>query len=193
MIRGVLPGLAFLAGLFLTPDQWGWFQYRRGNTEAAAEQFVDPAWRGAAEYRNGNFEAAASAFRRVQTAEGSYNLGNALVMQGLYEAAVQAYDTALSQRPDWREAQENRELARARGEALQAEGGNMTDGKLGADEVVFNEDASNQGDAGEEDVMAAETLGAKEQQALWMRNVDSSPADFLKSKFSMQLKQGEGE
>jgi len=193
MNRMAFLSLALLGGIFLTPDQAGWILYQRGKPEKAAERFVTPVWRGTAEYRNGNFEAAASAFRSVRTADGFYNLGNALVMQGLYEGAIAAYDQALAQRPDWVEAQENRELARARGEALKAEGGNMTDGKLGADEIVFNEDAKNSPDAGEEEVAASESLGAKEQQALWMRNVDRSPAEFLKSKFSMQLRQGDAE
>jgi Ca-activated chloride channel family protein len=52
---------------------------------------------------------------------------------------------------------------------LKQEGGEGTGGKLGADEV----------EAGQE-------TGSVEQQAIWLRQVQTRPADFLRAKFAHQ-------
>lgn len=59
----------------------------------AAPLFTDPGWRGAALYRAGQMEAAEDGFR---DARAFLNLGNALVRQGSYAAALEAYDIAIS-------------------------------------------------------------------------------------------------
>ncbi|WFB35862.1 tetratricopeptide repeat protein [Kiritimatiellota bacterium B12222] len=181
----VLATLGFWTAMWFTPDQWGQQLYRKEKFTEAAIAFADPMHRGAAWYRAGEFDQAVRSFRMVKTAEGHYNLGNALVMGGQYDAAIEAYDQALSIQPEWKEAQENREVARLRGEAVKEQGGNMTEGEMGADEVVFGDDIKGSDDAGEE-VVAGENLSSEEQQAMWMRKVQTRPADFLKTKFSMQ-------
>ncbi len=187
----IVPLMLMMGGFFLTPNQRGWFHYQRGNWEEAASLFEDPFWRGSAQYRQGDFKAAAASFSALNSAESLYNLGNAQVMQGLYEAALSSYDQALQQRPEWVEAQENRELARSRAEALKTEGGDMTGGMLAADEVVFDDQAKSSPDAGDEEVMTDQELSVQEQQAMWMRKINTSPSTFLKNKFQMQLKEDE--
>jgi Ca-activated chloride channel homolog len=63
---------------------------------------------GAQAYREGDFAAAEQAFRGVESAEGWYNLGNALAKQGQYDQAIAAYDQALQQRPGMKDAIANR-------------------------------------------------------------------------------------
>lgn len=172
------------AGLWFTPDQAGQRLFDRGEFAAAAEAFEDPLWQGAAWFRAGEFERAASAFARRDTAEAHFNQGNARLMHGEYGDAIACYDRALARRPGWREAVENRALAAARAEALDFDGGEMTGGMLGADDIVF-------GDEGGEGAEVTETAGGAplsdaEIQALWLRRVQTRPADFLKAKFAYQ-------
>lgn len=63
---------------------------------------------GAQTYREGDFAAAEQAFRGIESAEGWYNLGNALAKQGQYDQAIAAYDQALQQRPGMEDAIANR-------------------------------------------------------------------------------------
>lgn len=171
-------------GLWFTPDQQGQRAFDRGDYAAAAEAFQDPMWQGAAWFKAGEFEQAAQSFSRRSSAEGYYNRGNALVFLGKYEAAVDSYTRALEKRPGWSDALENRELAASRAEFLNKEGGDMTGGKLGEDGFVFNDNPKSEGE--EEEVVGAEALSDAEIQALWLRRVQSRPADFLKAKFTYQ-------
>lgn len=172
------------ASLWLTPDQEGMFYFNQKEFVSAAQAYLDPDWQGAAWYKAGEFKEAAQAFSRSGTPEANYNQGNALVMQGKYEEAISSYDKALQQQPDWQEAIENKEIAVARAKSLDIEGGNMTEGKLGADEIVFDNKAGKSEET--EQVTGGEALSNQEIQALWLRRVQSRPADFLKAKFSYQ-------
>ena len=80
----------------------------------AAEAYADPWHIGVAQFRNGDFEAAAQTFARVPGANGAFNRGNALLMHGNYDGALESYDRALGFTPGWKEAEENRALALAR-------------------------------------------------------------------------------
>ncbi|MCB1232028.1 MAG: tetratricopeptide repeat protein [Verrucomicrobiae bacterium] len=180
------------SGLWFTPDQQGRRLFERGDFARAAESFHDPMWQGIAWYRAGEFENAANAFARRQTPEAYFNQGNAWVFRGKYDAAMAAYDRALEILPDWKEARENRELAARRAEMTRAEGGDLGDQKLGADEIVFDEGKENQGGQDTE-VTAEQAVSEEEVQALWLRRVQTRPADFLKVKFSYQFQvQGKG-
>jgi Ca-activated chloride channel family protein len=171
--------------LWFTPDQQGRRHFERGESAEAAAVFRDPLWQGVAWYRAGEFEKAARAFARRDTAEAHYNQGNAWLMHGKYQAAIDSYTKALEKRPDWREAAENRAIAEARAKALDIEGGNMTEGMLEADKIVF--DAKKGSDAQTDETTGGKALSDAEIQALWLRRVQTRPADFLKAKFAYQL------
>ena len=59
-------------------------------------------------YRQGDFATAEQAFTGIDTAEGWYNLGNALAKQQRYDDAIAAYDRALRAQPGMADALANR-------------------------------------------------------------------------------------
>jgi Ca-activated chloride channel family protein len=181
-------------GAWFTPDQQGDRLMRVGRFEEAASAYEDIFRKGVVLYRAGDFEAAAAAFSGRNTAEGHFNRGNALVMLGKYDDAIAAYDRTLELREGWPEAEHNRELAWLRKVALDVEAGGGTGGKLGADDVVFDEDGK-KGEGKEETVemTGGDALSDEELRALWLRNVQTRPADFLRSKFAYQLHRRKGE
>ena len=177
--------------LWLTPAQEYQYFANRQDYKAAAKAAVDSMQKGSALYRAGLFKEAAAVFGAVNSSTALYNRGNSFVMLGKYDLAIADYEKVLEKQPSWQEATDNLELARLRKEKMAPPeddyGG--TDGKLGADEIVIddrkNDAASDQTETGEEQVDSP--LNANEQQALWLRKVQTRPADFLRLKFSHQL------
>ena len=119
------------------------------------------------------------------TADAAFNQGNALVMLGKYVEAAERYARALELRPDWEAANVNREIALGRAEALKKEGGDMTGGEMGADEIVFTEGKAPPS-AGEEQIEDGQQVSDAEVRAVWLRQVQTKPADFLRAKFAYQ-------
>ena len=99
------------ADLWFTPDQQGQRLMDQGEYRQAADKFTTPESIGAALFLAGDFENAASVFGRSASAEANYNRGNAHIMLGEYDAAIEAYQSALSKRPDWPEAEQNLQIA----------------------------------------------------------------------------------
>lgn len=174
---------------WLTPDQQGQRLFNSGDFAAAAEIFEHAARKGAAYYRAGDFENAASVFGRIRTPEAAFNRGNALIMLGRYEEAIKSFDQALEWRPGWVEAEQNRDLARARLEMLAPpdsdDGG--TGGKLGADEIVFDDTGRVKSSDQEQVTEEAEMMSDEEMRSVWLRRVQNDPANFLRARFSYQL------
>ena len=171
-----------------TADQYGQRRLAARDYVGAAEVFRDPFRQGVALFRAKEFEAAAQAFARVATVEADYNRGCCLILLGKYEAAVETLDQALAQRPDWEDARVNREVAAARLEARQHPGGDMGDQKLGADEIVFDKQ---KGSGGQDTQVQDQVTSDQAMQALWLRRVQTKPAEFLRSKFAYQLAEQE--
>lgn len=180
----VVAGISW-SELWLTSEQQAQRLMDNGDYAAAAEAFRDPMRQGAAWFRAGEFEKAEGAFARVATAEAEFNRGNCLIMQGKYEPAVARFDRALKLRPDWEDAQVNRGIAAARAEMVKQTGGDMGDQKLGADDVVFDKNKKPGGQETQTD--GDQPLSDSAMQSLWLRRVQTKPADFLKSKFAYQL------
>jgi Ca-activated chloride channel family protein len=172
------------AGLWFTPDQQAARLFQRGEFAAAARAFRDPLWQGAAWFRAGEFAKAAEAFARRDTAAAHYNRGNAELMLGKYDLALASYDRALAKHPGWAEAAENRALAVARAAAVKLTGGDLGDQQIGSDKIVFDKNAKSGGQ--ETEVAGGAALNDAQIQALWLRRVQTRPADFLKAKFEYQ-------
>jgi len=179
--------------LWLTPDQQAQRMLNGGEFKEAANHFTDPMHRGVALFRAGEFKAAGAEFGRVDTPDGAFNRGNALVMQGKYEDAIAAYDIALAGNPEMKAAEENRAIAEIRAKNMERpEGDQGGPTEVGADEIVFDESGkSSEGD--EYQVESEQALSQEEIQEMWLRRVQTKPADFLRSKFSYQFARQGGE
>lgn len=173
-----------LPSVWETGDQQGDRLMASGQYQQAGEVYQDRMRQGVAWFRAGEFERAQLAFTGIGTAEGYYNLGNSLVMQGQYRQAEEAFQNALDLRPDWNDAANNLAIATERAEHLDSKGGDLGDQRVGADEIRFNPDAP----SGGQDTQVDSKTAANDQtmQALWLRRVQTRPADFLKAKFSYQ-------
>lgn len=176
--------------LWLTPDQQGQRFMDQGKYQKAAGKFTTPEQIGAALFLAGDFKNAASVFGRSSSAEAHYNRGNANIMLGQYDNAIEAYQTALSKRPDWPEAEQNLQIAILRKQALAPPDDDYggTGGALEADEIVFDQTGRVNKSSSEQVMDAADQkLGEDAMRAMWLRKVETRPADFLAVRFNYQL------
>lgn len=176
-----------LVDLWLTADQQGRWHFEREAYDVAAERFEDPFWKGVSLYRAGNWEGAVEALARVDSAPASFDLGNAYVRMQRFRQALASYDAALAARPDWVEAQENRELVEALIAAQPDEEEPPGEGEpsFDPDEIEFDEKGK-QGKRGE---VPGEMLTDEQIAELWLRRLQTTPAEFLKRRFEVEMVQ----
>lgn len=174
------------ADLWASPDQRGRYLFEHARFAEAAEAFRDPMWRGAAQMRAGDFKSAEATFAGVDTADGAYDQGNALVMLGKYPEAVARYDHALALRPGWKAADDNRQIAKLRAERLASKGEDAGDQREGADQIVYDKDARRPGGQ-DTQTSGAQAMNDAAVRALWLKRVQTRPEDFLRARFSYQL------
>lgn len=173
--------------LWLTHDQQGRYYFEKGDYQNASVKFDDPLWRGLAFVRAGDYENALNAFALSDSAEAWYNQGNALAHLGKYPEAVGAYHQALAKRHPWREAEENLAIAETLvpkpKEKDKDEGPQEIQPDLPPDRVKFDE----KGKKGAK--TQAQHLDPKKMADIWMRNIQTTPADFLRRRFAIQAAQ----
>jgi Ca-activated chloride channel family protein len=119
--------------------------------------------------------------------EGRFALGNAQAQNHAYEKAIKAYDEVLKEQPDHFAAKTNRAIVQAALNAQEEkrrkqeqEDSTPPDEKADETRVDPNQKGGKRIQVTPEDVT---TAGAAEA---WMREVQTSPADFLKLKFAIQ-------
>lgn len=170
-----------------TPDRKGDALMHSHKFAEAAKIYSDP-WRiGVAHYRNGDFEAAAKTFARVPGATGAFDQGNAWLMHGNYDGAIASYDRALGFKPGWKVAEENKAIAIARKATIEDSGKDREKEATDAytpDEVKF--DQKGQDRKSEPEELAQSQMSDKELRATWLRQVKTTPGDFLRAKFAYQ-------
>lgn len=167
-----------------TPDRRAQKLLDAGDPLTASETFTDPYRRGLAQFRAGEFKTAAATFAGLPSPDAAFNQASARIMLGEYDKAVELYDRILKDDPDRQDAINNRAIAVGRGKRTADEGGEMTGGILGADEIVFNDKPSGQG--GDDVQVEEQKLGDKELRTMWLRQVQTTPGDFLRTKFAYQ-------
>jgi len=188
------PAAAGFLDWWLTPDQQGRLFYQRGDYQRAARMFEDEQWKAHAFYSSGDFSNAAAIFAKDETANGYFNLGNALAKQEKLAEATAAYDQALALQPDFPEATFNLDWVTGLKEIDEKEyddsGG--TGGELKADRTVVDEiGAKAETEISDREFKEESGLSDEQLQSMWMQRVQTTPADFLQFKFSYQLGQQE--
>lgn len=172
-------------------DRRGDVLMKQNRYAEAAKVYADPARIGTAQYRNGDFEAAAHSFARVPGAVGAYNAANAWLMHGKYDDAIRNYDRALGFKPGWKDAEDNKALAIARRDMLDASGKDRDKEQTGQkdkpDEIVFDQKGTDQGQQPKpKDLSEGQQMNDDQLQATWLRRVQTTPGDFLRAKFAWQ-------
>jgi Ca-activated chloride channel family protein len=193
-----LTGFALAAGtlshiygwhdLWATPDQRGAWQLRQGRFAEAADSFSDPVWRGVALMRAGRFADAEQSFAESGTPLAAYDRGNALVMLGKYPEAIGQYDAALKARPGWPDARDNRALAQARQDMFAHQQGEQADQDQVAPDETYRRDRQRDNEP-PPGTQASQSMTDESIRALWLRRVQTQPADFLRARFAYQLGQ----
>jgi len=78
--------------------------------ESAAKQFSDPNWKASAQYEQGDYASALKQFKNDFSVKGMYNQGNALAKSGQLQEAINAYNQALKQNPQFSDAAFNKKI-----------------------------------------------------------------------------------
>jgi Ca-activated chloride channel homolog len=170
--------------LWLTHDQQGRYYFQKGDYQRASDAFDDPLWRGLAFARLGEYDDALNAFALSDSAEAWYNQGDALAHLGKYPEAVAAYQQALARRRPWPEAQENLTLvqsliAKANDKDKDKEQEQEIPPNLPPDQMKFDKDVKN-------GKKIQVQVDPKKMADIWMRNIQTTPADFLRRRFAVQ-------
>jgi Ca-activated chloride channel family protein len=167
--------------LWLTSDQQGRYYLQKGDYAIAAQRFADPAWKGIAFSRAGDFVSALNQFANSDSAEGWYNQGNALAHLHRFPEAVHAYEQALRKRPDWPDAQDNLKLVRSLIPPPKKDDDREQAPTPEAGETQM-EDKNDSGKKGTQRFQ----MNSEKMADIWMRNIQTSPADFLRRRFAVQ-------
>jgi Ca-activated chloride channel family protein len=124
---------------------------------------------------------ALATFARLDTPQAYFYLGNIYVRRFKFDEAIAAYTQALKLQPQFPEATANLALAQALLKDTESAEKNAPETK--PDEVKFDKAKGK----GQSKKVESEQAAS---DALWLQNLTTSPAKFLKQKFSLQDQAG---
>ncbi len=131
--------------LWLTADQQADKSFKAQNYQQAAETFKDPLWKASAYYRAGQYEQALQQYSQFDSADALYNKGNALANLQKFPEAIKAYEQALKQNPELKDAKKNLEyLKKLLEQQKQQSGQNSQDQQDQKDQSQQNDSQQNQ-------------------------------------------------
>lgn len=177
------PASAAWSEAFISPDQQGQRAFNRGDFAGAAAHFTNPLWRGIALYNAGDFPAAITVFMQAPTTPDTLLwIGNSYAQQKQWQQALTRYDQALSLRPDWAMAKENRaKIAQIIMQLRQKERDRQDSQQKEQDETpdAIKEDLKKDQGVEQQDMQA--TAGTSPQLNQWYDNLSLSPSGLLEN------------
>ncbi|MFJ4193438.1 VWA domain-containing protein [Pseudomonas sp. NPDC089534] len=166
-----------LTDAFFTRDQQGRWAFEHGHSAQAAALFTDPYWKGIAAYDAADYDLALTTFARLDTPQAYFYLGNIHVRRFKFDQAIAAYTQALKRQPQFPEASANLALAIALQKDTESAEQNAP--QTPPDEVKFDKTPGK----GQSNPVTTQQAAS---DALWLQNLTTSPAKFLRQKFSLQ-------
>ncbi|KAJ9430199.1 Ca-activated chloride channel family protein [Candidatus Pantoea symbiotica] len=174
---------ASLLDAWVRPDVQGQLAFKRGDYHAAAQHFQDPLRRGIALYYAEDYVAALGAFQQAAaTAESLLWIGNCYAQQKSWQQALNSYDQALSLKPDWLMAQQNRaKIARIIMQLRQKERDRQADQHEQKDEDpdAIKHDLKREQGVNQLDLKPV--AGAAPSAEQWYNNLTLSPGGLLEN------------
>ena len=196
-----------------TKDQQAYRALQEEDAPKAAALARDPALSGEAWFRSGEYSNAGEAWSQAGSADDFYNQGNALAHLGEYDAAIRAYDEALTLEPGMPDAIHNRALVEQMKEqeqqqqegdqgenedsestSEQQEGEQSQESAEGeeGEQAEQQEGEQTEGEAREEEreqqMEIAEAWSEEDAQAMeqWLNRIPDDPGGLLRRKFRNQ-------
>ena len=102
--------LAWWQKPFMNDDQEALNKYQRGKYKDAVSQFDNEVLKAASLYKSGDYEGALNAYNNISGTESLYNQGNALAKLGKLEEAIEKYEQALDEAPEFEDAKINKKI-----------------------------------------------------------------------------------
>jgi Ca-activated chloride channel family protein len=108
------PAHAGILDWFRNPDQQAQADYSHGDYSGAAQKFGAPYQKGVAQYKAGQYDKAVQSFDAAKTSgpDAQYNLGNAELLKGDPQSAIDSYNAVLKARPGDKDAARNLAVAK---------------------------------------------------------------------------------
>lgn len=171
-----------VADWFFTPDQQGRWYYEHRDFEKASQHFQDPYWKGWALYQHGRWDDARKIFETLPGADAKFMTGNSYAHQFEYEEAKEAYDEALRMRHPFPDAEANLRLMVTLMKQRESVPAEDEDDESRPDQVKQDKE----GAKGKGKMQVTGKRPTQLPADVWMRNLSVSPADFLRTKFSIE-------
>ena len=135
---------------FMNDNQEALNSYQRGKYKDAVSQIDDKLWKASSLYKSGEYERALAAFENIPGPESLYNQGNALAKLGKLEKAIEKYERALQEAPDFEDAKTNKKIIEdlLEQQAQQEKQNQQQNQQQGSDQ---NQNQDNQQNNGEDD------------------------------------------
>jgi len=179
--------------LWLTPDQQAYKLYEKKEYKKAQTLFKDFAFKAASYYKDHNFTQAAIIYKEINTTIAKYNQANALTMFGQYKRAVESYNKALKEEPNFKEAQQNIKVAQRLLKEKEY---------INEHTIVKNPDKNVSvalTDKKKNEKKKKNKRKGKKQKiqmpgvALWLDRLSTTPKDFLRQKFAYEYAKDKNE
>ena len=133
------------------------------------------------------YQDALNEFALSDAPDAWFNQGDALAHLGKYPEAVHAFQEALARRHPWPDAEQNLELVQSLIPPPKKNEEREQPAEDTPDKVQYDE----KGKQGKRIKMPTEAIDPAKLAEIWMRNIQTTPADFLRRRFEMQAAQQE--